>query len=51
MGVKRPEHEAYHSPEVKNGGAITPLPHTSGMNSGNLNKREEKDEEIQYQQI
>jgi hypothetical protein len=30
-GVKRPEHEAHHSPpsstEVKNGGATPPLPH------------------------
>jgi hypothetical protein len=33
LGVKRPEHEVYHSPtshaEVKNGGAGPPLAHTS----------------------
>jgi hypothetical protein len=41
-GVKRPRHESDHSPtsnaEVKNGGAILPLPHTSSCHSAYLIK-------------
>jgi hypothetical protein len=41
-GVKRPVHEAEHSPpssaEFKNGGAILPLPHTSSWRCPQLIK-------------